>query len=152
MFRQLIFVLFLLIAILPLKANEPGGNSRRNAVHFSVTPPLVSGMYILTLERELLSFDNGFLSAMAHGGFVGSNMGWSGYLLALAPDLNIGNGRRFVELSPGVALLMSDQSDNNELQPWLHIGYRSQKPAKSGVFRTGIGYPTIIYIGYGFRF
>ncbi len=125
MLRHLIIVWLFLVANSPLTANEPDGISRKSYLHFSVTPPLVSGMYILTLERELLRFDNGFLSAMTHGGLVGSNMGWSGYLLALAPDLNIGNGLRYVELSPGVALLMSDQSDNNELQPWLHIGYRS---------------------------
>lgn len=89
---------------------------------------------------------------MMHGGFVGSHMGWSGYLLALAPDLNIGNGRRFVELSPGVVMLMSHQSDRNEFQPWMHVGYRRKITGRPGVLRTGIGYTTIFYPGYGIRF
>ncbi len=152
--RLTVISLLLLTTILRLQASNPDGLYKAGyAIHFSATPPLVSGMYIVSFEKRIAGLNNGtsFVSGMVHGGYVGSNMGWSGFLLAFAPDINLGRSRRYFEFSPGIALLMSEQSDRNEVHPWLHLGYRSQKPGKSGVFRTGIGYPTIIYLGYGFR-
>lgn len=152
--RLIILLLLLLTLLLRLQASNPDSLYNAGfALHFSVTPPLVSGMYIASIEKKIAGLNNGaaFISAMVHGGYVGSNMGWSGFLLALAPDFNLGRGSRFVEFSPGIALHMAEQSDRNEVHPWLHLGYRRQKPGKSGVFRAGIGYPTISYLGYGFR-
>lgn len=152
--RLIALVLLLLTLLLRLQASNPDSLYNTGyALHFSVTPPLVSGMYIVSIEKKIAGLNSGaaFISAMVHGGYVGSNMGWSGFLLALAPDFNLGRGSRFVEFSPGIALHMSEQSDRNEVHPWLHLGYRSQKPGKSGVFRAGIGYPTVLYLGYGFR-
>ncbi|MCE1202712.1 MAG: hypothetical protein LWX09_11505 [Bacteroidia bacterium] len=152
--RLIALVLLLLTFFMRLQAANPDSLYNTGfALHFSATPPLVSGMYIVSIENKIAGRNNGsaFVSAMVHGGYVGSNMGWSGFLLALAPDFNLGRGSRFVEFSPGIALHISEQSDRNELHPWLHLGYRRQKPGKSGVFRAGIGYPTILYLGYGVR-
>ena len=34
----------------------------------------------------------------------------------------------------------------------FNIGYRKQKPQDSKIFRAGVGYPELLYVGLGFSF
>ncbi|MBK9290992.1 MAG: hypothetical protein IPM52_05140 [Bacteroidetes bacterium] len=103
-------------------SRHPGEPGNKSAVHLSVTPPLVSGMFILSYERKLVEFDNGFASLGTHGGWVAANMGWAGALIAVAPLLAVGNGRRFAELSAGGGLHFPEDGGGVEPNPWLHVG------------------------------
>ncbi|MGJ8661126.1 MAG: hypothetical protein ACSHXL_03745 [Bacteroidota bacterium] len=42
--------------------------------------------------------------------------------------------------------------NSKRIFPSVSVGYRSQKPQKNYVFRTGIGWPEAIYVGWGFSF
>ena len=39
-----------------------------------------------------------------------------------------------------------------EFAPIFNIGYRFQVPDESYVFRSGIGFPELIYLGFGMSF
>lgn len=58
----------------------------------------------------------------------------------------IGNKKPHLEVKAGAAIVY------NELHPSFSIGYRSQKPQSNFIFRTGVGWPETLYVGWGVSF
>ena len=44
------------------------------------------------------------------------------------------------------------QTDNNVIRPAFSIGFRGQKPNGSFMFRTGLGFPELLFFGAGIAF
>ena len=44
------------------------------------------------------------------------------------------------------------QTENNVLRPAFSVGYRGQKPDGSFMFRTGLGFPELLFFGLGIAF
>lgn len=44
------------------------------------------------------------------------------------------------------------QTVNNVLRPAFSVGYRGQKPDGSFMFRTGLGFPELLFLGLGIAF
>ena len=42
--------------------------------------------------------------------------------------------------------------DDYDIIPNLKIGYRLQAPKESFVFKTGVGFPDVLYVSFGFSF
>ncbi len=67
------------------------------------------------------------------------------------------NKQKHFEASLGVGLdqyryLHSTGFRYSEFAPIFNIGYRFQAPDESYVFRSGIGFPELIYLGFGLSF
>ena len=67
------------------------------------------------------------------------------------------NKRKHFEASLGLGLDMYRYLHSTgfryvEFAPIFNIGYRFQVPDESYVFRSGIGYPELIYLGFGLSF
>ncbi len=82
-----------------------------------------------------------------------------------------GSGKKHFELGIGAAIIYDKENfkyaerDNKEvglpppilswyllLNPDISIGYRIQNPENNFIFRTGLGWPEMIYLSFGFRF
>ena len=44
------------------------------------------------------------------------------------------------------------QTENNVLRPAFSVGFRGQKPNGSFMFRTGLGFPELLFLGLGIAF
>lgn len=62
-----------------------------------------------------------------------------------------GSGRRHLEAKAGACLFWSGDFQGSIL-PSGSIGYRRQKPGSGFIFRTGIGFPDILYVSFGVSF
>tara|TARA_B100000963_G_C22191987_1_gene479239 strand:- start:66 stop:554 length:489 start_codon:yes stop_codon:yes gene_type:complete len=67
------------------------------------------------------------------------------------------NKRKHFEASLGLGLDMYRYPQSTgfryvEFAPIFNIGYRFQVPDESYVFRSGIGFPELIYLGFGLSF
>ena len=61
------------------------------------------------------------------------------------------------EINAGPQLLVGMYNDGfdfaaSEFDFGFNIGYRKQKPQDSKIFRSGVGYPELLYVGLGFSF
>ena len=61
------------------------------------------------------------------------------------------------EINAGPQLLVGMYNDEfdfaaSEFNFGFNIGYRKQKPQDSKIFRAGVGYPELLYVGLGFSF
>ena len=61
------------------------------------------------------------------------------------------------EINAGPQLLVGIYNDRldfaaSEFDFGFNVGYRMQKPQGSKIFRTGVGYPELLYVGLGFSF
>ena len=61
------------------------------------------------------------------------------------------------EINAGPQLLVGIYNDRldfaaSEFDFGFNVGYRMQRPQGSTIFRTGVGYPELLYVGLGFSF
>ena len=61
------------------------------------------------------------------------------------------------EINAGPQLLVGIYNDRldfaaSEFEFGFNVGYRMQKPQGSTIFRTGVGYPELLYVSLGFSF
>jgi len=70
---------------------------------------------------------------------------------ALILEGGILTGKHFghFEGALGIAYI---QTENNVLRPAFSVGYRGQKPDGSFMFRTGLGFPELLFFGLGIAF
>lgn len=81
-------------------------------------------------------------------GYAGSWDGDSPFLIARFGILT-GKRKHHFESSVGIAHFLDPFYG---LTPSLAIGYRKQKPKSRSIFRTGVGWPEAIYVGWGVGF
>jgi hypothetical protein len=62
-----------------------------------------------------------------------------------------GSGRRHFEAKVGACFFFAGDMQNM-LLPSGSIGYRKQKPGSRFIFRTGIGFPDVLYVSWGVSF
>lgn len=67
------------------------------------------------------------------------------------------NKKHHFEINAGPQLLVSIYNDGldfaaSEFDFGFNLGYRKQKPQSSKIFRVGVGYPELLYVGFGFSF
>ena len=79
------------------------------------------------------------------------------YILpSLRYGLIFGERNHYFDLFGGVGLLYDrpiNSWDDSEVTPVFNLGYRNQKPDNGGyIFRTGVGYPELLYISFGVSF
>jgi len=66
-----------------------------------------------------------------------------------------GSGRRHFEVKAGVCYFWAGDlhfEPSKGFYPSASIGYRKQKPGSGFVFRTGIGFPDVLYVSWGYSF
>ncbi len=63
-----------------------------------------------------------------------------------------GTKNNHFELGLGAAYLHFLTSTNKYFSPAVNIGYRFKKTERKFIFRTGIGFPELLYIGFGYAF
>ena len=78
------------------------------------------------------------------------------------PSLRFGiitgiNKKHHFEINAGPQLLVGMYKDGfdfaaSEFDFGFNIGYRQHKPQDSKIFRAGVGYPELLYVGLGFSF
>lgn len=85
-----------------------------------------------------------------YGGYVWLAATNGGFVLFEGGVLTGANKSHF-EAAIGMSYFM-EYEDNDFLSPAASIGYRLQKPGGHFIFRTGLGYPEGLYIGFGVSF
>jgi len=63
-----------------------------------------------------------------------------------------GAGNRHLELGIGATYMEFLSTNGFFVFPATNIGYRYQKPGGRLIFRTGLGFPEILYASLGYRF
>lgn len=63
-----------------------------------------------------------------------------------------GAEKNHFELGVGVAYMHFLTRSANYLLPAPNIGYRYQKPEGNFIFRSGLGFPELLYVGLGYLF
>ena len=76
------------------------------------------------------------------------NLGASSFFDRLNYDIGVSNSMIIV----GGSGITPPKSDYRFIRPTGAIGYRFQKPGGHFVFRTGIGFPDVVYLSLGFCF
>lgn len=120
-------------------------------LHLLQTESFFLKNYYLNLEAGLFSRNSGFAPGPSADGFRGG-LG----VIALT-----GKGDNHFEIGLGASINADTYVDDNDLPdedekevfvlPEIALGYRSQRP-DGMMFRAGIGFPHIIYIGLGYSF
>jgi len=145
----------------------------RNLIHATIGIAGLAGTYHVNYERMLIGFEKGTLAGLWSKVGVGGWGVWSagGPYQSISVGILTGPHRNHFELNAGVARMFNrigferEQSLSTQLsepQPFKSgyvnvslvgtAGYRYQKPDGSFMFRSGLGYPEIIYVGFGVAF
>nr|WKN38260.1 hypothetical protein K4G66_06040 [Tunicatimonas sp. TK19036] len=148
---------------------------KKNVVHISAGFVPLRGAYNLNYERMIAELSKSFINSIllrVGGGEWGA---WAvgGSHLVGGVSILTGSRKGHVEFNAGLTRLYDRLGyeghiesnllfNNNEPPPpksqFVYyypagaLGYRYQKPGGHFVFRTGIGYPETIYIGFGAAF
>ncbi len=59
------------------------------------------------------------------------------------------------EINAGISLISEmrgNGKNSNNIGLAVNLGYRYQAPRAGGIFRFGIGFPELVYLGFGFSF
>jgi len=111
----------------------------------------VANYEIMLVERPDKFFKN---SGIRIGG--GAFAFWEDHgaaIVAMYTSIS-GKGSKHLEFGIGATYLkyLSYGAEDWVILPAGNIGYRFTKPDSNFIFRTGIGFPEGVYIGFGFRF
>lgn len=151
------WVIFLLIAVLKITSNQVFAQSdkteARNFIYFSASPPLISGFYAVSYERNLLGTNASRLNISLQGSII-NNMGYSGSSIAALPVLLLGKNKHYFESNIGMIVYFENNSTEKtfDADPVITLGYRNHSMGSNTLFRTGVGYPYLLYLGFGFAF
>jgi hypothetical protein len=124
----------------------------KNAIEFSAGMAIVIINVSVSYERKLTSMGVRKESSLWVKGRYSKFSGWitedkSRFFDATMFTL-LGAGRSFAEISLGVGMFPYGYS----VVPTLSLGYRFQKQGEGLIFRTGGGFPELIYLGLGYSF
>ena len=132
---------------------------KRNVVYGDVGFFLLGGSINLNYEHILKERKNGFLSLK---GTYGQWVFWDIYgdLFSVTADFVHGKQDHHMEIDVGAVLLVEVDSYNEHRRwegnviplPVLFGGYRFQKPDGHFVFKTGLGFPSVVQVGIGYAF
>jgi len=125
---------------------------KRNIFHGSVAPDVAYNAVHIFYDR--IVFENDKLAVFARVGYGG----WltlitnSGSTLIGQGGMLFGSGKGRFEVAIGAAKINQTQYSENhdKTDPAINIGYRRNMPGKHFLYRTGIGYPEVIYFGVGY--
>jgi hypothetical protein len=125
----------------------------RNFIYFSASPPLISGFYSASYERNLLGAKASRLNFSLQGSII-NNMGYSGTSLAAIPVLLLGKHKHYFESNLGMIVYFDGNSNENafDADPVITIGYRKHTKGSNTILRAGVGYPYLLYLSFGFAF
>lgn len=150
-----ILTIIAFVTIIPLNAqNNSAALFKRNNI--SLTGNLLYGAtlnYERIISEHQGKFYNSNILRIAGGMELGT--GFDAVYMALLYQHFYGKKANHLEwvLGPTIAFKYRSFSANNLLiLPVVNIGYRYQKPGKNFLFRTGIGFPQIVYAGLGVSF
>lgn len=144
----------------PITGTAQNSRNDKNSLSLAVA---ITGVVNLNYERYLWSFGSKKRWKLFGRAFYGSAgaIGNDYIQAALLPNIVSGRGKNHFETSLGPVFLF-DWDDGrsvltrptNFVHLFVHanMGYRFQSPYKRFIFRTGIGYPEVIYIGMGWSF
>ena len=100
----------------------------------------------LCLPGLLSALCNTFARA-GYGGYA-ILLGSPGSLVLVEGGILTGVDKSHFEAAIGMSYFM-EKEDNRYLTPAVSFGYRLQKPGGRFIFRTGLGYPEGLYVGFG---
>ena len=76
----------------------------------------------------------------------------SGYYLNPSVVHIFGKNNSHLELNLGIKIFFYEEYMDSNILSDIFVGYRFEKPNGRFVFRTGLNYPTVINLGFGFKF
>jgi hypothetical protein len=158
--NTIFLIIFLLLSTLCFgQQNEydsikPKNNKSSFYLSLGILPIYLSAVAnyeIMLVERPDKFFKN---SGIRFGGGVFTF--WEDYGAAVVATYTsiTGKGGNHLEFGFGATYLkyLSYDAEDWAILPAGNIGYRFTKPSSNFIFRTGIGFPEGVYIGFGFRF
>ena len=124
---------------------------KKNTFHGSVGTLLIGFTANIFYDRILSENGNGKkFSTFVRFGYQENVILFSqGRAFILEGGMLTGRNFGHFESALGVAYL---QSENDVIRPAFSVGFRGQKPNGSFMFRTGIGFPELLYFGIGLGF
>ena len=155
----LLFVVFLLLANSSVSQYKSVTNKQHfkpNTIHLNPGTGIPIALYVSgfinydRILKEKLFHRNINLFARAS---IGGTINWTDESIAalLQTGLFTGNKKSHFEIALG-GLYLYTFHNASVFSPSGQIGYRYQKPQGSFVFRSGIGFPELFYIGLGVAF
>jgi hypothetical protein len=136
--------------ILVLENNDFNKNVVRGSLGFALIYVQASVQYERMLfGRHNKSLQSVWLSAGGGRYFVYTDWGTQFNLKSFAL---FGKNAAHFELGVGAAVIKTESMDQFKLLPAGNLGYRFQKSDGHFMFRTGVGLPEGLYIGFGFVF
>jgi len=172
-----IIFLFLIISTLTFAQKETkkpstgNDNVGKNAIYVSAGSIFIYSSVSLDYELRIGHSDSGFLKNYylnLKAGFFNENSGFApgpnskGVVAGLGVIGLTGTGDNHFEVGLGFTVNIENEITNNEppedifeeqtfVLPDIALGYRSQ--IKNGpIFRAGIGFPRLVYLGLGYSF
>lgn len=145
----------------------------QNIVYSTAAFGGIWGTLNLNYERQLTTTNSNFFKTinLRVGGGYWATWGVKGSHFIVTPVFISGTGNNHFESSIGVTLLydkssydigvsnaryfdeqIPSQTEYMNLFPSGTLGYRYQKPNGRFVFRTGVGFPDIVYLSLGVAF
>lgn len=129
-----------------------GTQLRKNSIQGSVSTLLIYFSAYGTYEYIFWQNKKTHLAAFAKAGYGGFNFwGDLGGVVLFEGGILTGANKSHFEAAIGMRYLIYRDSDSFGL-PALSAGYRLQKPGGHFIFRTGLGFPDGVYIGFGVSF
>ncbi len=126
-------------------------NLNQNSINFSY------GIASAHLSYEKLYKGKGNVFGGRNSTIVDFGLGgvahWEGYSPYIISRYGIltGSGSRHFEAKAGACFFWAGDAQGI-LLPSASIGYRKQKPGSRFIFRTGIGFPDLLYVSWGVSF
>jgi hypothetical protein len=133
----------------------------KNTIHGSFGADIGEfyGTLLVNYERMILQFPESSINSLSIRVGAGPWVWWSASGINLVSTASVLTGKKSSHLEIGIGLLLTYNNYEKRFDPLINnrhlagnFGYRYQKPGKSFVFRTGIGWPEYTYLGGGFSF
>lgn len=124
---------------------------KKNTIHGSVGTLLIGFTANIFYDRILSESENeSKFSTFVRFGYQENILLFSqGRAFILERGILTGRNFGHFESALGVAYL---QSENDVIRPAFSVGFRGQKANGNFIFRTGIGFPELLYFGIGLGF
>ena len=133
-------------------SSTKASNEAKNSLVLSAGTILFVSNASISYERRLSTIGARGESSLWVKGRYSKFSGWitpdEGRFFDATVFTLLGAGRSFTELSLGVGMFPYDPS----LAPTASVGYRFQKQDGGIIFRTGMGFPELFYLGLGYSF
>ncbi len=125
--------------------------SKKNTIHGSVGTALLGYTANIFYDRMLSESQDRRFSTFARVGYQSNLIIFTpaGRAFILEGGMLTGSNFGHFEGALGVTYI---QVGNDVLRPAFSVGYRGQKPTGNFMFRTGLGFPELLYFGIGLAF